>query len=278
MTIDNKTTVPNDDELNKSEGTDELEDNTSDSTRNLADDEQDELLDEESINAYIDTLPEEVKSTVSRVFSGMKRYFDEQREINSSLVEDLKEKAERYDRLMASGLLNQFNNSGGKKDNESNLLVDPSELAESATNPTKFAKLLSEAIERKLNDAFEKFDKQKIAPLHSQAEAWGQVAAMDSLYPEWRKSIPYLKDIMTKNSSLDLRTAYERYVLIPNMSKKLSKKELMDNLTTEKKKEAIRNTPLASDKRNVSNKKTYSSITEAIVETLEELQSKKEGK
>jgi len=179
------------------------------------------------------------------------------REEDSLTLTGLNEKAAQYDRMMANPdvraamtgqrtyAMNQPTNAPVQEE------FFPTEALENAVNsdsPGALSKVLDSGVRKAIDSYFKTVETNRIAPLEHVVTTMVEMTTMDSDYPDWRKDLPRVREVLQTHPEWTIRTAYEKGIVVPRYRQNTS--ALRDKMvqTRTKKRAVIKDEPAPANK------------------------------
>jgi len=145
-------------------------------------------------------------------------------------------------------------------------------------DPERFAKVLTEEVDKLVAKRLGTFREQAITPIEQNTAIMTEVAAMDSMYPGWREDANSVIKEKNLDPSLSLRSAYERHIS-KKQAVELGKLRTKQKLTVgDKKKLLSADGKGASPAPTTPVTKKFASTRDAILDAMEKVSTQKGGK
>jgi len=233
----------------------------------------------EQFGVDVSELSEEALPQVELALRSAHGVLHDLREEDSLDLTGMKEKAAQYDRVMAdpnvrAALSGQRAAPMAAPANDpaqkSFFSAETLEVALNSDSPEVFAKTLDDGVKKAIDAHFATLDTGRLAPLEKVVTTIVEMTTLDSDYPEWRKDMSRVRQVLNVHPEYSIRQAYESGVVVPRY--KQDRTRLRDKLATNKaaKRKLIKGEPAPASKNATQNKeKEYDTVRDSVLAAIE---------
>jgi hypothetical protein len=274
MSDDTKNTLPNDPA--DADGVNDISDEGVTSQDGSADDgDFVELAKQFGID--LDTVPEDARDAVEVALRTAENAVHSLREEDSLEMDGLKQKAALYDQLVSRGAPPPVQTTpmptGQSQPTQAVLFSGKDiERAVQADDPEVLADVLTKGVRQAVTELKDELSRSRLEPVEKAVDTMVQMTVMDNKYPDWRKDLPAIRQVLSLNPHYSLQQAYESGVLVPRYTRDKERTLAKLSQSRDKKRSLVKDAPKGTNKGPAKDiPKTYNTDRDAILAAMEQL-------